>query len=376
MKIFYCITFLHFGAGRALLDLAKEAVRRGHQATIAATRKIDNFESQSNLIEEAEVSGIPVILVDDIFTRDFRKVNESTVKIGEIFAKEQFDLIHSHAAIPAFAAALASKNTYGRLLPHVSTVHAWSPDKPSWMKLQDTFILNNVDAVHAVSHNVAEFLIQEGVKSELVKVIYNGCNFERIDQLCLREVAATAEEKKRRFRIGTVADLSDRKGINYLVDAVALLPEKFRDELEVIIVGEGPNKEALQQQAKNLGIEKIVHFMGYASNPFQYMVSFDLFVLPSLSEGLPVSLVESMYLGVPVLATDVQGNREILQGGRNGLVVPPRDSSSLARGIMEFYNNRKTYLAKARQGKMWVISHFSRNESFDRVFGLYNELRV
>jgi len=196
MKIFYCITFLHFGAGRALLDLAKEAVRRGHQATIAATRKIDNFESQSNLIEEAEVSGIPVILVDDIFTRDFRKVNESTVKIGEIFAKEQFDLIHSHAAIPAFAAALASKNTYGRLLPHVSTVHAWSPDKPSWMKLQDTFILNNVDAVHAVSHNVAEFLIQEGVKSELVKVIYNGCNFERIDQLCLREVAATAEEKK------------------------------------------------------------------------------------------------------------------------------------------------------------------------------------
>lgn len=170
--------------------------------------------------------------------------------------------------------------------------------------------------------------------------------------------------------------MSDRKGINYLVDAVALLPENFRDELEVIIVGEGPNKEALQQQAKNLGIEKIVHFMGYASNPFQYMVSFDLFVLPSLSEGLPVSLVESMYLGVPVLATDVQGNREILQGGRNGLVVPPRDSSSLARGIMEFYNNRKTYLAKARQGKMWVISHFSRNESFDRVFGLYNELRV
>lgn len=375
MNIFYCITFLHFGAGRALLDLAKEAVDRGHQAVIGATRKIDTFESQANLVEEAKESGIPVILVDDIFTRDFRQINESTVELEEVFARKQFDLIHSHAAIPAFAAALVSKNVYNRILPHVSTVHAWSPEKPKWMKLQDAFILNNVVAVQAVSHNVADFLVDEGVKKELVKVIYNGCNFSRIDRLTSLEAAASFESvDSKPFRIGTVADLSERKGIKYLIEAISMLPEGLRSKLEVIIVGDGPEKENLKAEAESLGISNNIHFIGYSQNPFQHVVSFDLFILPSLSEGLPVSLVEAMYLKVPVLATNVQGNREIMRDGINGILVPPGDSWSITQGIMEFFHCKLKYQSKAEQAYQWIMENFDRSASFDRIFNLYQKI--
>jgi glycosyltransferase involved in cell wall biosynthesis len=130
----------------------------------------------------------------------------------------------------------------------------------------------------------------------------------------------------------------------------------------------------LKSQTVNLGIDQIVHFVGYSSNPFQYVSSYDLFVLPSLSEGLPVSLVEAIYLNVPVLATDVQGNREIVREGENGIMVPTRDSQSLAEGIIEFYKNKEKYLTKARNAKDWLVSNFSRGDSFDRIFKLYKEL--
>ena len=85
LKIFYTITFLHFGAGRALLDLAKEAVKRGHQVIIAATRKIDQYESQASLVEEAKNSGIRVLLEEDGFTRDFSRISSCAERMAELF---------------------------------------------------------------------------------------------------------------------------------------------------------------------------------------------------------------------------------------------------------------------------------------------------
>ncbi|HBR28751.1 MAG TPA: hypothetical protein DD789_04820 [Firmicutes bacterium] len=375
MKIFYAITFLHFGAGRALLDLAREAIMRGHKAVIAATEKYDQYESQIPLIQEAEDRGIPVVLVEDLFTRDFNRVCLSTERMTKLFQREKFDLIHSHAAIPGYAAMLSSKTAYGHFLPHLSTVHAWSPQKSSWMKLQDVMFLNNMNAVHAVSYDVADFLIKEGVKKELIYPIYNGCDFSRIDGITGDEETGNVIDDKK-LCIGTVADLSERKGIKYLIEAVATLPVRLLNNLQVILVGEGPERESLRQRTKELGLEDVIKFVGYSTNPFKYMMKFDLFVLPSLSEGLPVTLVEAMYLKIPVLTTDAQGNREIVRNGLNGIMVPPRDSRKLAEAIELFYKNKGLYITKTEQAYRWVVENFNRSKNFDRIFQLYDELKL
>lgn len=373
MNILYTITFLHFGAGRALVDLAIEARRRGHQAVIAATKKIDRFESQPHLIEDAEKAGVPVFLYDDLFTRDFHRVSLSADQLMKIFRERKFDLIHSHAAIPAFAAALGSRKVYSRLLPQVLTMHSWSPDKSDWMKLQDVMILNNMDVVQAVSADLVDFLAVEGVKRERIRMIYNGYDFERIDRLITKQETSLLPRNKK-FRIGLVSDLSERKGIKYLIDAVANLPLEILEQIEVVIAGDGSEKEALIGKVDKLGLNRIFSFVGYVSNPFQYIKSFDLFILPSLSEGLPVSLVEAMYLKVPVLATNVQGSKEIIQSGVNGTLVPPKDSQALAAEIVNFCQNPLKYQGKLAAAYTWVTANFNRQAAFDKIFDLYGRL--
>lgn len=370
MKILYTITFLHFGAGRALADLAIEAGRRGHEVVIAATKKINQFESQPHLIADAEKAGVQVVLYDDLFTRDFNRVSLSADRLTELFREQRFDLIHSHAAIPAFAAALCSRKVHGRFLPQILTMHSWGPDKPDWMKQQDVYILNNMDAIIAISFDLVDYLSNEGVKRDLVHMIYNGCNFKRIDELTVQESDQRLNDAKK-FRIGTVADLSPRKGVNYLIEAVAKLPPEIMRDLEVVIVGDGPDKERLMRQAGDLKVEHVINFTGYSSNPFYYMSRLALFILPSLSEGLPVSLVEAMYLKVPVLATDVQGSREIVKANQNGTLIPPRDSNKLAWAIQDFYFDRTKYTAKTIPAYNWVTQNFNRQASFDRIFSLY-----
>lgn len=371
MNILYAITFLHFGAGRALLDLAKEAKKRGHEATIIATTKFEQYESQHNLVDEAEQSGISVLLCDDLFTRNYAHVRESAENIIEIFKKSQFDIIHSHAAIPGFAAALSSKSVYGSFLPHISTVNAWGANKVDWMKMQDVLFLNSVDRVHSGSWDTSKYLINEGVSKAKIRTIYNGCDFFRVD-LLVEENEVQKYPKNKSFRIGTVADLSERKGIIYLVEAVSKLPHGLRDNMEVIIIGEGTQKRELMALVENLGLEEIIRFIGFQSNHFEYTATFDLFVLPSLSEGLPVTLVEAMYLKIPVLTTDVQGNREIA-GQERGIIVPACDSNSLAKAINDFFANKSLYSKKSNVAYDWVVRNFNRKSTFDKMFDLYNQ---
>lgn len=371
MNIFYCITFFHYGAGRALLDLAKEAVRRGHNAVIAATDNIEPYASQTSLIEEAEHAGIMVILCDDLFTRQFNRVSGSASRIRSLMETEQFDLIHSHAAVPGFAAELAAQDALKRRLPHISTVHAWGPDKPNWMKLQDRLVLNQVECVHAVSDDVGRFLVSEGVQPAKIVRIYNGCDFQRIDRLVTEGGQHPVAGGRR--HLGTVANLVDRKGINYLVEAVALLPQQLRDEIEVLVVGDGPDRAALEDQAAQLEITSTVKFAGAQSNPFPSIASFEFFVLPSLSEGLPVSLVEAMYLKVPVLATDVQGNREIAQDGR-GHLVSARDPQALAQAMTDMLQDPATSRQKAEDAYQWVTTQFDRSACFNQVFAIYEKV--
>lgn len=184
------------------------------------------------------------------------------------------------------------------------------------------------------------------------------------------------QDKRGKFYIGTVADLSERKGIKYLIEAIAGLPAEIRNCIQVILVGDGPEKENLQKRTRELGLNDVINFIGYAANPYVYMKNFDLFVLPSLSEGLPVTLVEAMYLKIPVLTTDAQGNREIVQKGLNGMMVPPRDSKKLTEAIELFLRNKEFYTSKTQEAYKWVVENFNRQKNFGQIFELYDRLRA
>ncbi len=140
--------------------------------------------------------------------------------------------------------------------------------------------------------------------------------------------------------VSLLSRLSAEKGINYLLEAFAKLRQKVQSKL--IIIGEGDSMQNLEAMAKVLNIDNDVVFMGYKDNPFKYLKNTDMFVLPSLYEGFPNVILESYACEVPVIATRcVGGIKEIINDGKNGILVNPGDANSLYKAMYNLALNRE-----------------------------------
>jgi len=179
------------------------------------------------------------------------------------------------------------------------------------------------------------------------------------------------EKKPTRERpvVLTVARLSHQKGIRYLLDAAAQIPHA-----EFWIAGDGPDRNALLSHAAQLQIADRVKFLGHVTDIAATLWQADLFVLPSLFEGLPVSVLEAMAAGVPVIATDVGGTREEIRSGETGVLVPPSDAEALAAAICLLLNDPALAQRLAESAQQSVRQEFSvetmvrqTTEIYDRV---------
>lgn len=139
--------------------------------------------------------------------------------------------------------------------------------------------------------------------------------------------------------IGAVGRLVERKGFRFLIDAMPRLVQE-RGNVTLVIVGDGPLKETLQRQAASLGLGDRVRFLGFRRDLRYVLQSIDIFVLPSLKEGLPITLLIAMAEGRPVVASAVDGVPTFVHHDRTGLLVPPRDPGRLAEAVLRLLNDR------------------------------------
>jgi glycosyltransferase involved in cell wall biosynthesis len=133
--------------------------------------------------------------------------------------------------------------------------------------------------------------------------------------------------------VGSVGRLTRQKGYEYLIKAIPSVLNSF-PEVFFIIIGEGDLKKHLMDLSRSLGVQENVHFMGKVEDVLPYLKRMDLFVLPSLWEGLPTVLLESMACGVPVVATDIPGTNELVRDRENGWMVHPTNEDALAEAII------------------------------------------
>ena len=138
--------------------------------------------------------------------------------------------------------------------------------------------------------------------------------------------------------VGTVAHLSPEKGIHYLIEAASLIPDVHR-KLQFIVVGEGSCLSEIKALTQKKGLDNVFQFVGFHSNTAPFMKTFDIFTLPSLSEGLSSAILEAMATSLPVVATEVGGIPELVKNGDNGLLVTPADPQSLSHAIQHLVNN-------------------------------------
>jgi glycosyltransferase involved in cell wall biosynthesis len=154
--------------------------------------------------------------------------------------------------------------------------------------------------------------------------------------------------------VGTIANLHPRKGLRFLLHAASLLLEGFPD-LHCVIIGRDDGEgDLLCSIAQQLCIEQHVHMLGYRKNARQLLAAFDVFALPSLYEGLPVAVIEAMAAGLPIVATRVGGNSELIVHGQTGLLVEPENVADLATSIGSLLINpgQRAQMGKAAQIRM------------------------
>lgn len=247
------------------------------------------------------------------------------------------DLVHAHRLDNGFVGAIL-KDLDGIPLvinSHGSDVYDF-PFRNDFTHAIAQYTLGRADHVIAVCKSDGEKLLSLGFSSNKLSIIPNGFNsdlFNPIPQSLARRELGLPLDKKMVLSIGTLHDV---KGHNYLIDATRILSKKRSDFL-TIIIGSGPLEKMLKKKIEKLRLNQKVMMIGWIPHNeiALWMNACDIFVLPSLNEGLPTVIPEVMACGRPVVATRVGGIPEVIRSDEVGLLTSPRDPESLAHAIRE-----------------------------------------
>lgn len=253
------------------------------------------------------------------------------------YAKQcSVDIIHSHGYKTNILLGVIPKSI--RKIPLICTVHGWTNTKAmSKMALYewlDRKLLKYLDAVVVVNRLMIgdSRIVSAKVAKSKMFVVENGIKLEKGRHTNYDKDRVISQYIKSSFSICIVGRLSKEKGHEYLIEAVRLLKDKGNN-IKLIIIGEGDLLNELQAKVRHLYLQDHVMFLGYLENATVYIRHFDVFVLSSLTEGMPITLLEAMQENVPIVATNVGGIPDIIGNGEAGLLVPPSDPGALASGI-------------------------------------------
>ncbi len=208
--------------------------------------------------------------------------------------------------------------------------------------------------------------------AEKIVVINNGVDAGRyraaVDRTAMRRGLGLEEGDR---AIVVVATLKEQKGHRYLIDAAAALAEQF-PAARFLFAGDGELRQDLTDRIAARGLEQRVHLLGTRQDVPALLAAADLFVLPSLWEGLSMALVEAMASALPIVATEVSGTRQVLTHGETGLLVPPGDSEALARAIAAMLADPARAAAMGEAARHHIETNFGARQQAAEHLALFN----
>jgi len=225
--------------------------------------------------------------------------------------------------------------------------------------------------VTAISVGVREYIASRGVRKEKIRLIYTGIDTEHFQrgESGLRDEFGIGKET---FLIGIVAILRGAKRHKDLIDAVKKLSEKY--DVKLVIAGEGPQWENLQNKIKESGMEGRVIMTGFRNDTVNILSALDLFVLPSNMEALGTALLEAQSCGVPVVGSKVGGIPEALEDGGSGLLFECENVDDLADKIERFIVNKEFHAQASRRAREFVVEKFSVEKMVGDTLKQYEEI--
>jgi glycosyltransferase involved in cell wall biosynthesis len=251
------------------------------------------------------------------------------------------------------------------------------PDYPRPRRiLANRLLLKDGDRVVAVGGAVREALQRnEGIPASRIRTIYNGVNLAPFlangqDRQAIRRSLGLAATD---FVAITVARLDYLKDHATAVTALARLRAEM-PAARLVLVGEGPERQRVEQQVQSLGLGDAVLLLGLRKDVDHLLHAADAFLLTSISEGIPLTVIEAMAAGLPVVATDVGGVREVVLHGESGFLTPAKDAAAIAERLRQLAQQPVLAAEMGRRGRQRALDHFSAEQMNAAYRRLYAEM--
>ena len=261
------------------------------------------------------------------------RIRPNVSKIETLFTQGGFDTLYMNNQPGSNEEGyLAAAKLQARLIQHCRIEPVLTPPLVKLVNAHVTKII-------AVSHGVERVLLEHGVRPELCTTVNNAIDIHQPlpDRRAMRQRLNIDDDT---FVFGSIGSLIPRKANHHTLDALAQFSQKHPEaKWKMVLVGEGGERSALAEQARALGIEHNVIFTGFQNTPFDYLATFDAFILASKSEGLPRVVLEAMLLNIPVIGSQVTGTAELIDHDSTGLLFPWSDVSQLAQHLDNIWSD-------------------------------------
>jgi len=351
------------GAERFLVDLLQAFPRDRFEFTIFC------LYSKGELACEVERIGIPVIVLEVP-----RKIGlKGYIKLYNALKMSTFDIVHCHLLEGCWYGLPAG--WFAGVPIRIAHLHNCHWRLSFRARLFDRFAFAFADAAFGCSRAVLRFY-QKHMWYPMSKcyLVYNGVVAERFKSLPSKnEARRVLGLPQNCVIVTTVARLVPQKGHVFLLEAAKEIVSKFKD-VRFLLVGDGGLRAQLERRANALGLGDYAFFLGQRTDVPQILAASDIFVLPSLWEGLPLVLVEAGLAGLPVVATRVDGIVEVVEDGRSGFLVPPGDSRALAEALQTLLQDALLREWMGKEGRDIALQRFNMERIVSQVAGLYRDL--
>ena len=360
------------GGQRNLLSLAASLDRERFDVSVCSGEN-------GPLVEEVKTLGIPHFPVP-FSKRLNRRIFHS---IEHILRENRFDIVHTHGGVAGLFGRRAARRCRVPVIIHtlhgIHYLHYRNPVlRLSYILLERWFSRFTDSLILVCSADQKQAHKFRLGSEDRMTVIPNGLDIEEVWKRNLSSVAKS--EKKDQLAIpshhpvlGTVARLHRQKGIPFLIQSMERIATELPDSI-LVIVGSGPEEESAKELITARGLDDKIIMLGEREDALEILSLFDVFVLPSLWEGLPYVLLEAALMEKPVVATAVDGVLEIIEDGTTGILVPAEDSEKLAEAVLHMVADRVRSQKMARQLKCEVIEKYTLTRMVEQVQDLYSRL--
>ncbi len=365
-KILLLITSTAGGAGLHAYYLAKYLSRQTFHLTVA-------FGPGYPL--DSRFGALPVAVKHLRISRKLSPLANlrGLIQVYRLMRKERFDLVCMECSIAGFIGRVAGWLAGVPVRVMIVQVYASNPHQHPWKRAIYAWVERRLVALTthyiAVSEAMRRFGVEQGlVPAQKVTVIYNAIPVAPEAEEPIRAIRAELGLRQDAKVVATAGRFEPQKGLPYFLQMARIVLVQ-EPNVQFLVVGDGPMRDELKRLANDLGIGHAVVFIGWRDDVPRLLCCADVFCFPSLWESFGIALAEAMMIGRPVVATRVDGIPEVVEDGRTGLLVPPRDPDAMARATRRLFAHPELARQMGQRGQERVRKRFS----LDKMIARYEE---